>query len=134
MPSNLIKTTNVWNNESEQVRMVNMGLHDTSVCISAGQSMETQQMMAYNIALYTKGGFKASVLPNKRDLVGISDSLVSTHFPEQKSMPQKKNNKNVRNFNCLYEVRAQSKKLREMQEKFRIGDGRAKDRFLNSRG
>ena len=36
--------------------------------------------------------------------------------------------KNVRNFNGLYDARQQSDKLRDMQEKYRIGEGK-KDRI-----
>mgnify|MGYP006102558065 CR=1 FL=1 len=32
--------------------------------------------------------------------------------------------KNVRNFNGLYDARQQSDKFRDMQEKYRIGDGK----------
>jgi len=61
----------------------------------------------------------------------MSDSLISQSFAKTQ---KKRNFKNIRNFNCLYELRAQSKKLRDMQEKYKIGDGRVKDRFINPRG
>lgn len=50
-----------------------------------------------------------------------NDSIVSNAY----KTPNMKNSKakNIRNFNCLYEGRLQSDKLKEMQEKYRIGDG-----------
>lgn len=52
----------------------------------------------------------------------VSDSLMS-HFLSNKSGSKNFQSKKVRNYNGLYEQRYESDRLKEMKEKYKIGDG-----------